>query len=162
MNIDFIRDVLIILGLANGAPILAARVFSNRFVQPIDGGRIAFDGHPWLGSSKTWRGLLCAYVLALPVALWLGFSAMMSFNMISLSMCGDLGSSFIKRRLGMASSSRAFALDQIPEAGLPLVYLWWIASLSILEGILIVTLFIFVEIVLSKILFHLHIRKRPY
>jgi CDP-2,3-bis-(O-geranylgeranyl)-sn-glycerol synthase len=162
MNIEIIRDVLIILGLANGAPILVAKVLAGRFFQPIDGGRLAPDGHPWLGSSKTWRGIFSAYVLAVPVALWLGFSLEVALWVVSLSMTGDLVSSFIKRRLGMHSSSRAFGLDQIPEAGLPLVYLWLKANLSLPEGLSIITLFIIAETVLSKILFQLHIRKQPY
>ena len=69
MNIDFILNVLIVLGIANGAPILAARIFGDWFAQPIDAGGVASDGNPWLGSSKTWRGIVAAYLLGLPMAL---------------------------------------------------------------------------------------------
>ena len=162
MNIDNIIHVLIILGLTNGAPILAARIFAGRFAMPIDGGNVATDGHPWLGPSKTWRGIASAYLLALPVALWLGFSFSTAAFVIGLSLGGDLCSSFIKRRRGMVSSSRAFGLDQIPEAGLPVIYLWTRASLTAMEGLTIVLLFMVAEIIMSKMLFHLHIRKRPY
>jgi CDP-2,3-bis-(O-geranylgeranyl)-sn-glycerol synthase len=37
------------------------------------------------------------------------------------AMIGDLLSSFVKRRLGMSSSSKFTGLDQIPEALIPLV-----------------------------------------
>ena len=162
MNIDFILNVLIVLGLANGAPILAARIFGEWFATPVDAGSIASDGHPWLGDSKTWRGIVAAYLLGLPMALWLGFAWSEAFVMIGLSMSGDLCSSFIKRRRGMVSSSRAIGLDQIPEAGLPVLYLWITQRLALMDGVIIVLLFIVVEIIVSKILFQLHIRKRPY
>jgi len=162
MNTEIIINVLLILGLANGAPILAARIFGDWFATPIDRGRVASDGFPWLGSSKTWRGILAACLLALPIALWLDFRLSEAFMMIGLSMLGDLSSSFIKRRRGMVSSSRAIGLDQIPEAALPVIYLWAMEHLSAVEGLVIVLLFIVVEVIVSKMLFHLHIRKRPY
>ena len=162
MNIDIIIDALIVLGLANGAPILAARIFGDWFAQPIDAGGVASDGNPWLGSSKTWRGIVAAYLLGLTKALWLGFTWSEACSIISLSMLGDLCSSFIKRRRGMVSSSRAIGLDQIPEAGLPVLYLWSTQRLAVMDGVTIVLLFIALEMIVSKILFQLHIRKRPY
>lgn len=162
MNIDSICHVLLIVGLANGAPILAARILSTHLSTPIDRGRLAPDGYAWLGQGKTWRGIISAYLLALPAALWLEYPVITSVYIIGLSMCGDLISSFIKRRLAMPSSSRAFLLDQIPEAGLPVVYLWGTGQLTILDALWIVLLFIVAEVGLSKILYKLHIRKRPY
>lgn len=162
MNIDNIIDGLIILGLANGAPILAARIFGDGFSLPIDAGCVAADGRRILGDSKTWRGIVSAFLLALPVAVWLDWSPLMAFTAIALSMLGDLCSSFIKRRRGLVSSSRAIGLDQIPETGLPVVYLYSMKAITVSEGLVIVMVFIVVEVVLSKVLFKLHIRKRPY
>jgi len=162
MNIEIISSVLIVLGAANGAPILAARILDERFARPVDGGRLAADGSPWLGPSKTWRGIGSAYLLAMPIALYLGFSLFTAFSLAGLSMCGDLASSFIKRRRGMLSSSRAIGLDQVPEAGLPILFLWTKADITVMEGVVIVMLFIAAEVLLSKVLFYLHIRKRPY
>ena len=162
MNIDIIINVLIVLGLANGAPILAARLLGKRWAYPVDNGRCAADGSRWLGASKTWRGIGSAFLVALPVAIGLGFSMTTAVLMLSLSMLGDLISSFIKRRRGMDASSRAIGLDQIPEAGLPVLFLWLKASLNIVEAAMVVLLFVVVEVLLSKILFYLHIRKRPY
>lgn len=162
MDIDPILNVLIVLGLANGAPILAARLLGERLATPIDKDRCAADGYRWLGASKTWRGLASAYLLGLPVALGLGFSLATALSMISLSMLGDLCSSFIKRRCGLAASSRAIGLDQIPEAGLPVIFLWVQKSLTPIEGLLVVVAFLAIEMLLSRLLFHWHIRKRPY
>ncbi|MFO7602194.1 MAG: CDP-archaeol synthase [Gammaproteobacteria bacterium] len=162
MNIEIIISSLIVLGLANGAPILAARLFGDWFVTPIDGGVLAGDGRPWLGASKTWRGLVSAMLLAMPVALWLGWPVTTAFIIISLSMLGDLLASFIKRRRGLAPSSRAIGLDQIPEAALPVIFLWSHGNLSPADGLTIVVVFMLVEVVLSRLLYRLHIRKRPY
>ena len=112
MNIDIILHVLIVVGLANGAPIIATRILGEHFAQAIDAGKCASDGYRWLGDSKTWRGIVSAFLLALPVALWLGYSPGTAFALISLSMLGDLISSFIKRRRGLASSSRAIQSDR--------------------------------------------------
>ena len=162
MDLQLIVEVLIMLGLANGAPIVAARLFGKRYAWPIDAGRHAPDGHPWLGPSKTWRGLLSAYVVTLPVVWGLGFSWRDGLLLVTLSMLGDLCASFIKRRLGKASSSQLLGLDQGIEAGLPVLYLWWRGELLPLEAVLCVLLFFVVEIVLSIILYRLQIRRRPY
>ncbi len=78
------------------------------------------------------------------------------------SMAGDLLSSFIKRRLGMPPSSMALGLDQLPESLLPLLLCWQALNLDIPTAIVILVLFIVGELVLSKLLFRLHVRDRPY
>ncbi len=115
--------LLLLIGLANTAPLVAKRLLGPRWATPLDGGLLFLDGRPLLGRSKTVRGVVVATVasamaapaLGLPVAVgvWVGLGAML----------GDALSSFIKRRLGRAPSSRATGLDQIPEALLPLLLL---------------------------------------
>jgi CDP-2,3-bis-(O-geranylgeranyl)-sn-glycerol synthase len=141
---------------------VAARIFGNRFALAIDAGKLAADNRPWLGPSKTWRGLLSAYVVTLPVGLWLGFTWSVSLMLISLSMLGDLCASFIKRRLGKASSSQSLGLDQGVESGLPAVFLCLMGQMTVWEAAITVLLFIVVELLLSVLLYRLHIRKRPY
>jgi CDP-2,3-bis-(O-geranylgeranyl)-sn-glycerol synthase len=77
-------------------------------------------------------------------------------------MAGDLGSSFIKRRMGLPSSSRALILDQVPEALLPALVCKSLLVLAIVDVALIVALFTVGEIVLSRLLFKLHVREQPY
>ncbi len=76
-------------------------------------------------------------------------------------MAGDLLSSFLKRRLALAPSSRATGIDQIPESLFPLLAcrsaLVVDASMS-RRG----SLFLIGEILLSRVLFRLHVRDRPY
>ncbi|WP_337241538.1 CDP-archaeol synthase, partial [Proteus faecis] len=53
-----ILQSLVILTLANTAPVVAKKVFGARFSHPVDGGLTFFDKRPLLGSSKTVRGLV--------------------------------------------------------------------------------------------------------
>jgi len=113
-------SALLMLLIANGTPVLAGHLLGRRLARAVDGGRLAPDGRPWLGVSKTVRGVLLsvAATAASAAVLDLGWSTGVVFG--SLAMGGDLLSSFIKRRLGLPPSSRAPGLDQIPEALLPL------------------------------------------
>ena len=55
-----ILDILVLLVVVNGAPIIAARLFGSRYDAPVDLGARLPDGRPLFGSSKTWRGLAAA------------------------------------------------------------------------------------------------------
>lgn len=78
------------------------------------------------------------------------------------AMLGDLFASFIKRRIGMPSSSRALGLDQVPEALLPLLASHSLVDMTMGQVALLVLLFFALELVLSRILYRLHIRSEPY
>jgi CDP-2,3-bis-(O-geranylgeranyl)-sn-glycerol synthase len=155
-------QLLLLIVVANGAPILGAAFFRQTGAWPIDGGLKFIDGRPLLGNSKTWRGLLLAITAAAVMAWLLNLPPEVGARVGLFAVTGDLLSSFIKRRLGLASSSMAFGLDQIPEALLPLLAvkdyfdLAWFTIAEIVAG------FIVLELLLSRILFHLKIRKRPY
>jgi CDP-2,3-bis-(O-geranylgeranyl)-sn-glycerol synthase len=77
-------------------------------------------------------------------------------------MVGDLGSSFIKRRMGLPSSGRALILDQVPEALLPALVCKSLLALTIVDIALIVVLFTIGEVLLSRVLFALHMRDQPH
>jgi CDP-2,3-bis-(O-geranylgeranyl)-sn-glycerol synthase len=77
------------------------------------------------------------------------------------AMCGDLVSSFIKRRCGIQSSASAVGLDQSLEALVPAVVLRRTFAFHAAEIVIIVLAFFVLEIGLSRVLYHLHIRDRP-
>ncbi|WP_297526517.1 CDP-archaeol synthase [Thiohalobacter sp.] len=158
-------DALIVLGLlilANGAPILARLLAGGREGRPVDGGRRAPDGRPWLGPSKTWRGILAA-VLLTPLAAWvLGEPALAGLLIGIGAMAGDLLASFVKRRMGIPSSGMALGLDQIPESLLPLLLVEPLYRFGPWQLLAMVMLFLVAELVLSRILYALHIRKHPW
>ncbi len=77
-------------------------------------------------------------------------------------MTGDLVSSFTKRRMGLAPSSMAPGIDQVPESALPLLLLMDPLGLSALDLVLGVAVFWIGELVLSRLLFQIGMRDRPY
>ena len=78
------------------------------------------------------------------------------------AMLGDVLSSFIKRRLGLDSSSQSVGLDQIPEALLPLLAVAETFALGGLTIAMIVGGFAVLELTLSPLFYWLGIRNRPY
>ena len=116
-----ILQSLILIAVANGGPVLFARMLGRRFAGPIDGGFVLRDSHPLLGRSKTWRGLAAAIVLATCVAVLVGLPWQAGAVIGVSAMAGDCLSSFVKRRLALEPSSMALGLDQVPESLFPAV-----------------------------------------
>lgn len=160
MSLEFKLLALIIA--ANGAPILVTRLFGSCCDYPLDGNRRFIDSNPLLGQSKTVRGLAAAVITVIIFALLLGFGWKTGLVIGAFAMLGDLFSSFIKRRLGMPPSSMAFGLDQIPESLFPLIAVSAQFQLGWRRIAILVLFFIIIELVLSRILYWLKIRKRPY
>lgn len=154
--------LLLLLLVANGAPILARKLFGTRWQHSLDGGHRAWDGRPSFGPAKTWRGLLASLVASSVAAWLLGLPAAHGAVIAAAAMVGDLLSSFIKRRLNIAPSGMALGLDQIPEALLPLLVMGPYYALDKRDIAILVLVFLVLELVLSRILYRLHIRKRPY
>ncbi|HBH36657.1 MAG TPA: CDP-archaeol synthase [Gammaproteobacteria bacterium] len=152
-------DALILLLFANGVPVVAGKFLRDRGDWPLDFHFIAIDGKPLLGKSKTIRGILLAVLITTLVAEHLGPGWQLGMAIGSLSMAGDLLSSFIKRRLGMPSSSQAPGLDQIPEALLPLAVCITPLGLQWHEVLILVGVFWVLEVVLSRVFLLLHINK---
>jgi hypothetical protein len=164
--------LLLLIIIANGSPIVAKKLLGERWQSPLDAGRKFIDHKPLFGATKTWRGIVAACLLTTPAAWMMSLSLMTGFLMALSAMLGDLLSSFIKRRLGMPSSSMALGLDQIPESLLPLLLVKYYAAAFLpppLQSDLtwtlvwqIVVLFFVAELLLSRILYRLNIRDVPY
>src|ERR1019366_4548987 len=92
-----------------------------------------WDGQPLLGKSKTLRGLLFSVLASSLAAPLFGLDWQIGLVVGSAAMAGDFFSSFVKRRLNLAPSSRATGLDQIPESLLLLLACRGALSLSILD-----------------------------
>jgi CDP-2,3-bis-(O-geranylgeranyl)-sn-glycerol synthase len=154
--------LLLMIGVANGTPVIAKRIFDGIFSAPLDFNRNFLDGRPLLGPSKTFRGLVSALVITVLCAPLLDLAWQDGFWIGTASMAGDLFSSFLKRRLGMPSSSMALGLDQIPESLFPALVGMYLFELSWSEVAIIVSAFFVLELVLSVILYKLKIRHEPY
>ena len=157
-----IAKVLTLLVIANGIPVLARNIFRARFAWPVDFGICFYDNHPLFGYSKTWRGLFSAVFLTSILAPLFGMSIQNGALFGLLVMSGDLIASFTKRRLGYVESSRCRIIDVIPESLLPIFILHEQLRLTMLGGMISIALFYILEVVLSPLLYRLHIRKRPY
>jgi CDP-2,3-bis-(O-geranylgeranyl)-sn-glycerol synthase len=159
---QLVLEILALLFVANGAPILAARAFKSTAAWPVDLGAQLADGNPLFGASKTWRGLVSALLACALIAPLLGFTALFGLIFASLTMAGDLLSSFVKRRRGLAPSDRSRGLDQVPEALLPCLYAVPEAGLPWWCLILVPLLFTLLQILVSLPLYLLKIRERPH
>ena len=146
----------------NGAPILLTKLLDQIFSYPIDCNLIFSDGRPILGASKTFRGLIAALLVSILIGNIFAIPPHISLLFGALSMMGDMTSSFIKRRFGQVSSSMALGLDQIPESLFPLLGCKDLLGLSIEQIVVIVVAFFLTELILSRLLFWLRIRKTPY
>ena len=154
--------LLVLLVIANGAPIIARHLFGEYCAWPIDGGLKMPSGSPLLGPSKTLRGWLAAVVLTAASAPLMGIDWQWGAAIGALAMLGDLIASFTKRRLGYPPSSQAIGLDQIPESLLPLLVVAPVFGLKPWSIFMLVLAFSVVVPLLSRLFFLLGIRRRPY
>ena len=157
-----ILQLLILLMLANGTPVVARKILGERFSYPLDGGVEFLDGRPLFGRSKTIRGVVLAVLVTAAGASLIGLEWEIGVLVGALAMVGDLVSSFLKRRLDLPPSSRASGLDQVPEALFPLLACRNLLSLTMADIGTGVALFFIGDVVLSRILYTFRLRERPY
>jgi CDP-2,3-bis-(O-geranylgeranyl)-sn-glycerol synthase len=155
-------SLLLLLGVANFAPIVAKKLLGEWFDAPLDRGLTLSDGQPVFGASKTIRGVAASVVCTAAAAPLLELDWTVGAILAAGSMVGDLLSSFAKRRFRLRVHAQAFGLDQIPEALLPLLLLQARLGLAVLDIAGIVGAFVLLEVLLSRVLFRLHIRDQPY
>jgi len=154
--------LLLLLGVANGSPIIAKRLLGRRWDIPLDGGLPFVDGRPLLGPGKTVRGVIAAIVATAFAAWALGITPLIGATIGAVSMAGDALASFTKRRLGVAPSGRAIGLDQVPEALLPLLVVQGALDLSVAQILGITAAFFALELPFARLAYRLGLRDRPY
>jgi hypothetical protein len=152
--------LLLLLGVANVAPLVARRLLRARWRAPLDAGLRFFDGRPLLGPSKTVRGLVAAVVATALCAPIVGLSIELGALIGAMAMAGDALSSFVKRRFGVAPSHEAIGLDHVPESLLPLLAVQGALSLSSLQIIGVTAAFVAFGIPLARVVRRRHLRKR--
>ena len=154
--------LVLLLTLANSAPVMARHALGDLWQQPIDGGLVLRDGRRLFGRSKTWRGLLAASAACGLAAPLLGLPWRAGLGCGALAMTGDLLASFVKRRLGLAAGARAPRLDSLPEALLPTWALQDEFGLSGWQVAAAVVCFVLTVRLASPLLFRLRLRPRPW
>jgi hypothetical protein len=162
MHYVTVAQMLILLALANGSPVFAKRILGEAYASPVDGNIRFLDGRPLLGPSKTIRGIVVSLLVTAVGAPLIGIRFEIGLLVAAAAMAGDLLSSFLKRRFGLPSSSRATGLDQIPEALFPLLVCRSSLSLTAIDIFLGCAVFFAGEVLLSRLFFRLRLRDRPY
>ena len=157
-----ILQLLVLLMLANGTPVIAKKIFGERFAYPLDGGFKFLDGRALFGQSKTLRGVVLAVLVTTAGAPLIGIDWGIGALVGSLAMVGDLASSFLKRRMALPPSSRASGLDQLPEALFPLLACRNPLSLTMADIGITAVLFFVGEVLLSRVFYAFRLRDRPY
>ncbi|MDJ0833856.1 MAG: CDP-archaeol synthase [Gammaproteobacteria bacterium] len=153
-------DLLLLIVVANGTPLVVSKLLDGRMQLALDFGYRLPDQQPLLGPSKTWRGLLGSLLVTAFCAWVLGYPPLIGFWTALISMLGDAGSSFIKRRLGKPSSSPFLLLDQVPESLLPALVMADQFSLGLAAVFNLVLLFTLIDLALSRSLLKLRSNRR--
>ena len=163
MNLMLAIQLLLLLFIANGVPILLKRALGASGDWPVDlGWQWPADDRRLFGASKTWRGLMGAVLGAGLAAFLMNVPIRIGLVMGLWAMLGDLLSSFLKRRAGLIPGAMALGLDQIPESLFPLLAVRADMALPVLAIAALVLLFGVMELLISRLLFAWHIRERPY
>jgi CDP-diglyceride synthetase len=157
-----ILHMLILLALANGTPVFIADILGDRFASPIDGGAKFIDGRPLFGASKTFRGVFFSILVTSACGPLVGPSWRIGALLAAVAMAGDLFSSFLKRRMNLPAGGRAIGLDQVPESLFPLLACRSALPLTALDIVGTVAIFFVGELLLSRLLYRLHLRDHPY
>ena len=162
---------------ANGlTPILGLR----KGLHPIDGGMI-YRGQPLFGEGKSWEGLFFGALIGGLIGLvemlafpYLPFNVSpVALNIIAMTpllgvllglgaMVGDLGGSFVKRRLRIARGKPAPFLDQLDFLTGALIFSLILLSLEIEWLILLAFITFILHIVANIIAYLLNIKKQPW
>jgi hypothetical protein len=67
-----VAQLLALLILVNGTPVIATKILGTVFAHPLDGGTTLADGQPLFGHSKTIRGVVLSIVVTTSGAPWIG------------------------------------------------------------------------------------------
>jgi hypothetical protein len=162
MQVFLLVQLLILLIVANGAAVAAKKLLGKTLARPLDGGGLFVDGRPVFGPTKTIRGVVASVLATAICAALMGLGWRVGVLIAVFAMAGDLFSSFVKRRLDLASSSMAIGLDHIPESLFPLLASRLLLPLGILDVVAGTTIFVVSALILSPVLFKLNLRDEPH
>ncbi len=151
MRAQIITEILLLLVIANGTPVIMAILLGARLDRPLDANARFLDGRPLLGRSKTIRGIIGAVTATTVLAPLFGLTPARGAAFGLLAMSGDLLSSFIKRRLGIAPGHSAPLLDQLPETLVPLVIMFPLLGATAWEALVAVLIFIAIDLVYARL-----------
>lgn len=161
MQLTLDLQVLLLVIVANGAPLVAKAMLGEKLAIPLDAGHIFSDGRRLFGSSKTVRGLIAGVGGAALCAPLLGFDWTIGLLIGAAALAGDLVSSFIKRRMDLPPGSQILGLDHIPESLVPALIAMPLVGLTLFDVAVVTALFAAGGLVSSLVLAKLRAHKQP-
>jgi hypothetical protein len=141
--------LLLLVILANGAPLALTLFLGQRWARPLDSGVRFLDGRPLLGESKTLRGIVAGIAVPTALAPLVGLEPEVGLTVGTLAMLGDLVSSFVKRRWALDPNANAPLLDQLPEALFPLLAVRVQLGISWPTLLALVTIFVVIDLAMT-------------
>jgi CDP-2,3-bis-(O-geranylgeranyl)-sn-glycerol synthase len=149
--------------------------------KPIDGGRKLYDGMPVFGKGKTWEGLVFGCFIgsliglveefAFPYLPWeispiplniVPMSLIMGFFLGLGAMLGDMGGSFIKRRLKLKRGQAAPLLDQDDFVVGALVFASFLTQIKIEWVVLLLIITPLFHLIANVVAYMAKIKNEPY
>ena len=162
MDLGLISQVLVLLAVANSAPVILKNIFGETAAWPLDFDCRLKDGQPLLGKSKTIRGVVSAIICTAGSAPLIGLDWWIGALTAAGAMAGDLLSSFIKRRLAMRPSGMAPGLDQIPEAFFGALAARAAVEIGLADITIITLAFFCGQVIVSRGAHAIGLRHEPY
>lgn len=162
MQLLLVAQLLALFALANGTPVIAKDIFGAFLAIPLDGNARFVDGRPIFGPSKTFRGLLLSVLITSVAAPVIGLPWNVGAMVAIVAMAGDLFASFLKRRMKLPSGAKATGLDQLPESLFPALACRAVLPLTAVDIVAVAAFFFIGELLLSRVLYHFHLREHPY
>jgi hypothetical protein len=151
MDFQIISELILLLIIANGAPVIASHLFGRRLAFPLDANLHWRDKGRLLGPAKTLRGVASAILACTLLASLFGLTPAEGAGFGMLAMCGDALSSFLKRRLRIPPSHSAPLIDQLPEALLPLWIMNPVLGATASETFVALFIFLIIDLVVSRL-----------
>jgi hypothetical protein len=164
INPIIVAKILLLVTVANSAPVVAKKILGKKLSYPVDQGLMLCDDRELFGRSKTIRGIVVSILATALCASLIGLTFFEGAYVAAGSMAGDLLSSFLKRRMKIPPSGMALGLDQLPEAVLPVLALKWCLGwpITFAEVSIVGVAFFIGELAASRLFFALKIRDQPY
>ncbi len=145
---------------ANAAPV----IFGGG--RALDSGRKFIDGKPIFGSNKTVRGTVSGLICGILAAAALNVTVSYNFQLgVALSIgavIGDLGGSFLKRRLGFKPGASLPLLDQLSFVLVALLFAYAVTTVEFIQVLIILLLTPIVHLLTNLLAYLFGFKKVPW
>src|SRR5690606_4771390 len=158
--LDEIRALALLIA-ANGTPVIVAQLSRDRWGIPLDLGWVLPDGERFLGSHKTWRGLICGILACIGIGTLFSLPPGLTAAFALTSLLADAGCSAMKRRMRLRPGTELTGLDSLGEALLPLTLFASELALEFGEIIAVAAAFIVIDAATAQLRHRRWLKESP-